>query len=532
MFFNAGNNLNRLTSYKLNSDSNKEYQEGHITIFLSLMLTLVLSIVCTSLESARVQGAIMQLQNITDLGVFSVFGEYYNELLDMYDLFFLDTSYGTDEGSAERVDIQIKDYMDYNINANKGLPLVKNADLWRIADYDVKTSKYVYATDSNGAPVFNQAVEYMKHKIGLSMAQELLGFYENDIDKKQEEYKSELEDNSNEMSSVDEAEGDYLSKYEESLNDENNGEDEDEKEELPPPPDIENPIDFINSIKTEAILKLVVKDYENISDEEVKLNSMPSKRNLKKGDGSISKGDINDVLSNVLFNEYVFEKFPNALSKNLSYGLKYQIEYILCGKSSDKKNLEGAVNKLLLIREGINFAYLLSDTVKREEAFTLAAALVGYLGVPAFIIIVQGALLLSWAFAESVIEVRALLSGKKVPLIKNSSNWNLSLSNLSNLKNELDSSRNDSDGLDYEQYLKILVYTQKKSKKVCRAIDMIEYSIREKNKNKNFKIDNCTQEFNTNVNFNINNVFMSMPFRFSVKNAQGFRYSINKYYKY
>lgn len=535
MFFNAGNDLNKLTSYKLNSNSNKVYQEGHITIFLSLMLTLVLSIVCTSVESARVQGAIMHIQNITELGVFSVFGEYYSDLLDMYDLFFLDTGYGTDEGSAERVNVQIKDYMNYNVNTNKGLSFVKNADLWRIADYDVKTTEYVYATDNDGTPVFNQAVEYMKDKIGLTAAQGLLKFYEIDVEKNQKDYKNELENNTNDMSYVDEAKKDYLSQYEESLNDkdeENSSEEEGGKEELPPPPDIENPLDIVNSLKTEAILKLVVKDYEYISDEEVNLNNMPSKRSLKKGDGSISKINIDQTISKVLYNEYMFEKFPHALSKNTSFGLKYQIEYILCGKPSDKKNLEGVVNKLLLIREGINFAYLLTDTVKREEAFTLATALVGYLGVPALVLIVQGALLLAWAFAESVIEVRSLLSGKKVSLIKNADNWNLSLDNMVNLKDELDSGKNDSSGLTYEQYLKILVYTTKKSKKVWRSIDMIENSIREKNKSKYFKIDNCTQEFNTKVNFNINNVFMSMPFSFSVKNTQGYRYSIEKYYKY
>ena len=41
--------------------------------------------------------------------------------------------------------------------------------------------------------------------------------------------------------------------------------------------------------------------------------------------------------------------------------LSYELEYLLCGKESDEKNLKATVNKLLLLREGVNFVYILAD---------------------------------------------------------------------------------------------------------------------------------------------------------------------------
>ena len=58
--------------------------------------------------------------------------------------------------------------------------------------------------------------------------------------------------------------------------------------------------------------------------------------------------------------------------------LDYEIEYILCGRQSDQDNLNEVLFKLVLIREGLNLSYLVTDVQKKNECFGLALQLLGY----------------------------------------------------------------------------------------------------------------------------------------------------------
>lgn len=504
-------------------------KKGHITVFLSLILTLILSLVCTTIESARIQGVRMQLQNITDMGVFSAFGEYNRELLEIYDLFFLDTGYGTKDGSNGRVNEQIKKFTQYNTKENKGLLIFRYADMWR-ADVDsVATQNYVMATDNMGKAYYSQAVAYMKDTIGITMAEQLLEQYNSDIVDKQTEFENSENSNSNNLPSIDSAKADYQARYNAELDSVKGDEN---KVTMEKPKEVANPIDTINTLKGTSILRLVMEDYSSLSTKKIRnLNNLPSNRTLNVGDGTFEP-QSNNALNKVLFNEYIFEKFPNMTQDESSQIIDYQAEYILCGKDSDKENLEGVVNKLLLMREGINFAYLLADNTKRTEALELATLIIGYLGNPLLVEILAAALLLAWSFAESVIEVRALLSGKKVPLLKTSRNWNLSLSNLANLSNELDSSSDDENGIDYEGYLKMLMYFEKQNKKTMRSLDLIELTVQKDSSNNNFRIDNCTQQFTTTIDYSVGSLFLRLPFRTLNRGSSSYNYSVTRDFSY
>ena len=161
------------------------------------------------------------------------------------------------------------------------------------------------------------------------------------------------------------------------------------------------------------------------------------------------------------------------------------------GKDEDMDNLKSVASKLLFIREGVNFACLMADNVKRTEAQALAAAIASGFLVPPAAVVIEAALLLCWAFAESVLDVRELFAGGKIPLVKTSADWQISLSNLSSLMEGLDSMRkNNEHGLSYEDYLQVLILPVSKEKKVMRAMDMIEDAIRKKGR-ANFYMDSC-----------------------------------------
>lgn len=64
----------------------REKEKGAITVFLSLTCILFLALICSVVESARVQGARAQTANITGMGNFSVLGEFEKALLDQYEI--------------------------------------------------------------------------------------------------------------------------------------------------------------------------------------------------------------------------------------------------------------------------------------------------------------------------------------------------------------------------------------------------------------------------------------------------------------
>ena len=171
--------------------------------------------------------------------------------------------------------------------------------------------------------------------------------------------------------------------------------------------------------------------------------------------------------------------------------MNYQAEYILGGKNSDRENLKSVAGKLLVIRQGVNMAYLLSDGGKRIQVETLALAIASGFLIPPAAAVIEAALIFCWAFAESVLDVRELFAGGKIPLVKTSADWQISLSNLSSLMEGLDSMRkNNEHGLSYEDYLQVLILPVSKEKKVMRAMDMIEDAIRKKGR-ANFYMDSC-----------------------------------------
>ena len=72
------------------------------------------------------------------------------------------------------------------------------------------------------------------------------------------------------------------------------------------------------------------------------------------------------------------------------------------------------VDRLLLIRDGLNMASIMSMPDKQAEAEALAIAMAGASVNPAIIEAVKYGILAAWAYVESVLDIRALLDGDKI----------------------------------------------------------------------------------------------------------------------
>ena len=97
------------------------------------------------------------------------------------------------------------------------------------------------------------------------------------------------------------------------------------------------------------------------------------------------------------------------------------------------------------------------------------------------------------------------MHGGKVPLIKSPSDWQISLENLPDLLEGLDTQRKSSeDGISYEDYLQILLLSQSKEDKLERGMDMVELSVRKTTGREGFRLDHCIEAAEISVDVKAN----------------------------
>lgn len=193
------------------------------------------------------------------------------------------------------------------------------------------------------------------------------------------------------------------------------------------------------------------------------------------------------------FNLYILEKFGDAVNRKEESYLKYELEYLLEGKESDRKNLEATAKKLCNIRFGINYAYLLTNQTMQAEAEAFAGAIGALIAVPAVIPVLKQGILLTWAYGEAMMDIRTLLEGNKVALIKSQETWKLSLENLLNIEEHglpMEQEK-DETGLTYGEYLQMLLLAKSKEILTMRALNLAELNISSMEGKSFFKADAC-----------------------------------------
>ena len=483
-------------------------RRGELTVFFAMVFILIVALLSSLVEVSRRQGVRMQVVTATDAACESVFAEYDTKMLEKFKVFFYDGAYGANDSIENNILSKVGS--DINIMLNPQDEMMGSyTDLYKISVNDSELKSVVLATDDEGMVFREQAILSVKDRYGISYAEDLLS--KTDILKKNIEdgnsYKESEESNNEQIKSFEEQKAKI---------------DEENKEAAQQAAANENPAAAVEVKKSLGILEIVKPDNYTVSQMQIDTSVMPSKRQLNKGSGMKSYSE--DVLSDVLFNEYLFNTFSCAVmgeaeqenkkqntQTNLQSNiLNYQLEYLLSGKENDTDNLKAVAEKLLLIREGANFAYLLTDGIKTAQAETLAVTLVGYTGLVPLIEATKYAILASWAFAESCYDVKRLLSGKKVSVIKNSANWQLELSNISNLTSQ--ELKDDSDGITYMSYLKLLLLLEPQRNIAKRCIDMVEMLMCVEEFYEEFKLDAMICEMKLKIKFYSDSVFYMLPF--------------------
>ena len=269
------------------------------------------------------------------------------------------------------------------------------------------------------------------------------------------------------------------------------------------------------------LLDLVVPEGHVVSTVSLPLSEAPSKEQERPG-----QTDKGNLLKRVLVDEYCAMHFGNFLTGQPDAGEhdgarpQYEMEYILSGQTSDRKNLADTVKKILAVREGMNFIHILSDPSKQEEARGLALLITGALGLTPLVQITAFFIMSVWALGESIVDVQALLSGEKIPLLKGKEDWTLGLEQLLEMGRERISpaSKGREQGMDYEGYLKLLLLVESSGKKYYRMMDVMQMKIRQEQPG--FLMKRCGYRVDMEARVCGKHVFFGLPF---VENLTGSR---------
>ena len=461
----------------------KKEQSGYLTVYLTLVFGIILSLLLALVEGAAMGAARLQAELIADLGMDSIFAEYHRELFKQYGLLFIDDSYGAKNGSIAQVEEHLTDYMSYNINPKKGVTKACGYNFVSLEQTYLEIEEAAFATDCAGQVWKTQIIEYMKSQYGMDIiegVQDQINQVESsqllslDVKQKFTEYQEELK------------QAFETNKIEETNNETQEG------------ASYQKITDVFDSISGKGILYFTAPDLGSLSSASITSQDYVSYRRQQ---GNINKGsglpdyveEPATIVDELLFHAFLLEKCGSYANAKEGSHLQYQIEYILFGRDSDISNLRECAERLFLIRSASNYLYLTTiDTAKYNEVKTMASAICTLLCLPEVAEIVTQMIMIIWAMAEGVIDVKCLLDGGKVSIIKQKGEWQLGLSSLFSGGWKKSNKTTQTSGLSYEGYLQILLGIMiNKTDKVMRSMDIAEMDIRKTPGNENFCIDQC-----------------------------------------
>lgn len=274
-------------------------------------------------------------------------------------------------------------------------------------------------------------------------------------------------------------------------------------------------LEQVSSMYQDGFLKLVVPEGKEISNRASELEEVPSHRDMKPE----TVRTVN-FLDHLLIDEYCGMHFKNFLEEEEQQEagqqetetvLAYEMEYFLGGKESDRENLSDAVHRLLAVREGMNLVHILTDPQKRAEARGLAMTITGVGALTPLLMITTFFVMSVWALGESLMDVRGLLAGKKIPLLKAKTDWQLELEQLLSMGKEHVVGTGECDtGLSYLSWLKILLFMSNIVLQEFRMMDLIQMNLRQGQDS--FRMRRCVYQIRIQGDFYGKHVFFSPGF--------------------
>ncbi len=442
--------------------------KGSISIFVTLLCLVLVGLFSVIMKSVNIRNAQSKASMALKSAVSSIKADYNRYIFDNYHILLFDiTYYGKGEGYTEEL---IKSYMEYTLGSGFTVKDVVLSDVNHIEKNDVAALKH-------------QINDYMKYSAGKNVAEKLLekagvgsDKNENIIDEKSLlEMDKEAEDAADKMDSESGKPGkssgnnngnDGTDKQEKNSDEEAGGNTHKDKED----PRVKT------RIMTPGIVALFVKpDDANFCENIINVPELPSFTELKSvikkingvdvrfedyGNlrGSLTEGDgwgkeLKNRAVSIAYANEVFKSLRDNKGEKETF-VNLEREYLICGEITDQDNYTSIVKKLVNLRFGFNFGYIIKDKEKMARLSALAKTLTVF--APYLQPVMKYLLAGSWAYIESCSDAKYLVKGHKIKLMKEKKDWKTDLyDSLEMLAEEPEG--DDEEGLDYDEYLMILM---------------------------------------------------------------------------
>ena len=432
-------------------------KKGEITVFLSLLLSSVLGLLCVTFKSAGNLSVKLQDEIAMDAALRSCFGEYHKELYEKYDLLYIDSSYRVSNPGLENTAEHISEYMQKNLDFDEDF---LSTDYFRIEVNDTSLESVLLSSDFGALPIYLQAIDYMNEYGEVSHASKISSL-RNDLP--------------------------YIN-----------------------PPDIfggwDEALERVNSfgvffINPAAIVRgfaangyRQVLDIRQGNDNNLSYNNIPSKRTLMEGNYKSFSAQENEIV----FTEYLYQHCGSYIHPKTNTVLSGELEYFLYGYGNDRKNAEMVADRLIRIFSNENLSYLSSDEGRLLELHAYAEELVPppvdpldpicWIDREALVDAVADSLKYAWAECEGILKVDRLFGGGMLPANSVSTAWILPLREITAYRALLGGSGGS--GYTYEEYL-VSFFQEIDRKTLCyRFLDTVEMNMR-KEGSPGFCVDGC-----------------------------------------
>ena len=426
----------------------------------------------------------------TDEAVESAFSEYNAYLWTNYKILGVDMAYGTEGSGPGMMENRIREFAENNANPEGGKSLVRETAEQASLD------QYSLLTDGNGAGMIYEGVRAAKDGLLVNAIDGMMA----------------SSDSINNMESVDtdsmvaEAKESIASAQAEAAE----SEESDSTEVIEVDDDPLEDYESLKALMAQGILGTVVPDTSALSQAQIDLSGAPSNRSLNHGTGAAVSD--NSFLDKALYMEYLLTEFSYYGEEKGHDGLVYEVEYTIANKETDEENLAAIVERLLAIREAANFATIMGSSNLTSQAELMAEALSTLAGPLAEAVypVVYIAVVAAWAYIESTLDVRLILKGGKVSIVKSEEEWTSDIFHLASVLDVNKTAKECSSGLNYKEYLASFLALTSLDTLGLRSCDILENALNTQENYENVKIDNMLYKADVTIEYKGYEMFLSL----------------------
>ncbi len=405
--------------------------KGEITVFLTLLFSIISAFLLVIVESARNQAIRVQTERVMQTSIHSGFGEYNQDLLSYYRIFAIDPSYRGSRGSIEDVRRHLAEYAQENFVSSD---LSKQESDWlKISVEKMEILRYQLLSDENGAVLIDQALTEIMEQGEIPNRSDIVHAARN-------------------MRTTDESA--FMSEFAEMVSKAKNRE-------------INPAADVLETAQETDLLEMVLR---TSCDGKQMKGDCPGRRHLNKGTYA---GHIRHVADGgYLFDAYLQKYFGNYTSLKDHAVFRCEQEYLIAGMTGEEDSLRECAHRILAQREGQNLNGMEQNEDVLRKTEELASEICASFGDPYY---TQMSLIYAWAYAESVVELSRLLYGGRAEMEGYSDPQVVPLDELKDFVTYCASTGGN--GESYADYLIGLLANTQRSEKVMRCMDLIEQNM-------------------------------------------------------